>query len=149
MQIKKLTLKNWCQHESLIIDFTKDTTISGRNQAGKTNVLSALTYMSDGKNIYNNQVTTDSIMKGKEQAEVTLIFKNEDTFTKILSHESTGNKYVYNDAEMTKKKFEEKLSVTGYLNARMFIDDDVEFIFFLHIGHTCAWVSMIALCLSI
>jgi molybdopterin-binding protein len=123
MKIKGLKLINWKQHKELLINFNPDiTTISGKNKLGKTNIYSALTFISDGKDYYNSQVTSDSIMHGKKSAAVKLEFEDGDTFEKIIAVDSTENLYLFNGAEVIKKEFEKKLDETGFLNARMFIN---------------------------
>ena len=123
MKIKSLELINWYQHTNHLLDLTKMvTTISGANELGKTNLYSAFTYLSDGKDIYNSQITTSAIQQGKESASVKLTFENDDTFEKIIAHNSSDNAYLFNDANMTKKDFENKLKETGFLNARIFIN---------------------------
>ena len=123
MKIKSLELINWKQHKELLINFNPDTTIiSGKNKVGKTNIYSALTFISDGKDYYNSQVTSDSIMHGKKSAAVKLEFDNGDVFERILAVNSAENMYLFNGAELKKKDFEAKLSETGLLNARMFIN---------------------------
>ena len=123
MKIKSLELINWKQHKELLINFNPDTTIiSGKNKVGKTNIYSALTFISDGKDYYNSQITSDSIMHGKNSAAVKLEFDNGDVFERILAVNSAENMYLFNGAEFTKKEFENKLSETGFLNARIFIN---------------------------
>lgn len=123
MKIKSLELINWKQHKQLLINFNSDlTTISGKNKLGKTNVYSALTFLCDGKDYYNNQVTSDSIMTGKNSASVKLEFENKDTFEKIIALNPNENMYLFNGAELKKKDFEAKLAETGFLNARMFMN---------------------------
>jgi hypothetical protein len=123
MKLKSLELINWKQHKELLINFNPDLTIiSGKNKLGKTNIYSALTFLCDGKDYYNNQVTSDSIMSGKKSASVKLEFENKDTFEKIIALNPNENMYLFNGAELKKKDFETKLAETGFLNARMFMN---------------------------
>jgi predicted ATP-dependent endonuclease of OLD family len=123
MKIKSLELINWKQHKELLVNFnTGITVISGKNKVGKTNIYSALTFLSDGKDYYNNQVTSDSILHGKNSASVKLEFDNGDTFEKIIAINSNENMYLFNGAEIKKKDFEKHLEETGFLNARMFMN---------------------------
>jgi predicted ATP-dependent endonuclease of OLD family len=123
MKIKSLELINWKQHKELLINFNPGLTIiSGKNKLGKTNIYSALTFICDGKDYYNNQVTSDSIMSGKNSASVKLEFENKDTFEKIIALNANENMYLFNGAELKKKDFETKLAETGFLNARMFMN---------------------------
>jgi predicted ATP-dependent endonuclease of OLD family len=116
-------LINWKQHKELLINFNPGLTIiSGKNKLGKTNIYSALTFICDGKDYYNNQVTSDSIMSGKNSASVKLEFENKDTFEKIIALNANENMYLFNGAELKKKDFETKLAETGFLNARMFMN---------------------------
>ncbi|HSH51555.1 MAG TPA: AAA family ATPase [Bacteroidales bacterium] len=123
MKIKSLELINWKQHKELLVNFNAGiTVISGKNKLGKTNIYSALTFICDGKDYYNNQISSDSIMHGKNSASVKLEFENKDTFERIIALNPNENMYLFNGAELKKKDFEAKLSETGFLNARMFIN---------------------------
>ena len=80
MLIKRIELKNFRNHQSLAFDFSDHLNVlTGRNAAGKTNVVEGIYYLSLGRSFRTNE-DVDLIKKNQDQAEIkALILEGEIT----------------------------------------------------------------------
>ena len=70
MYIKKIELKNFRNHQSLSFDFSEHLNVlTGRNAAGKTNIIEGIYYLSLGRSFRTND-DVDLIKKNQERAEI-------------------------------------------------------------------------------
>ena len=83
MLIKKLTIKNFRNHQFLSLDFTdKLNAITGPNAVGKTNIAEAIYYLSLAKS-FRTEDDVELIKKNQDKAEVDAIVVEGDITRKI------------------------------------------------------------------
>ena len=83
MQIKKLTIKNFRNHQYLAFDFADHiNTLSGPNAVGKTNVVEAIYYLSMAKS-FRTEDDNEVIQKNHEQAEIDAVIVEGEISRKI------------------------------------------------------------------
>lgn len=75
--LKKLIINNLKVIESLTIEFSANTKITGRNGVGKTTIKEAITFVLYGR-INNSDRIDDSIREGQRDAKVTAVFSIND-----------------------------------------------------------------------
>lgn len=83
MQIKRIGLKNFRNHQSLTFDFSDNLNVlTGNNAVGKTNVVEAIYYLSLARSFRTNE-DEDLITKNQERAEIDAVIVEGDITRKI------------------------------------------------------------------
>ena len=125
MQISKLSLRNFRNHENLDLSFSPGaTTIIGRNGRGKTNIVEAVNYLAtlgshrvsqDApliRNGFNTALVNASVEKHNRQAQIELIINYPGT-----------NKVSLNGSQLTKAR-----DVLGLVTTVIFSPEDLELV---------------------
>ena len=83
MLIKKISLKNFRNHQSLTFDFSDHLNVlTGLNAVGKTNIVEAIYYLSLGKSFRTNE-DDELIKKNHERAEIEAVILEGEITRKI------------------------------------------------------------------
>ena len=103
MQIKKITLKNYRNHPYLSLDFSERLNVlTGRNAAGKTNIIEAIYYLSLGRSFRTNE-DTDLIKKNQDRAEIEASITEGEILRKIkIIITRTGRMVMINGKNISK-----------------------------------------------
>lgn len=125
MYISSLTLTNFRSHEYKEYTFDKNTTIiTGKNGAGKTNIIEAIAYLSSLRS-HRTNCDTDMIMFDKKYCTVLGEFDTNIGKQKIniLISDDNSKKIKYNNQDVKKSA-----EVVGRLNTVIFSPDTLEII---------------------
>ena len=109
MLIKKITLKNFRNHQFLSFDFSdRINTISGPNAIGKTNVVEAIYYLSLARS-FRTEDDNEVIMKNQDRAEIDAQIAEGDinrkikvVLTRSARHVTINGKPISNRQELFK-----------------------------------------------
>ena len=109
MLIKKITLKNFRNHQFLSFDFSdRINTISGPNAIGKTNVVEAIYYLSLARS-FRTEDDNEVIMKNQDRAEIDAQIAEGDinrkikvVLTRSARHVTINGKPILNRQELFK-----------------------------------------------
>ena len=83
MQIKKIGLKNFRNHQSLSFDFSNGLNVlTGNNAVGKTNIVEAIYYLSLARSFRTNE-DEDLIKKNQDRAEIDAVIVEGEITRKI------------------------------------------------------------------
>ena len=83
MQIKRIGLKNFRNHQSLSFDFSNGLNVlTGNNAVGKTNIVEAIYYLSLARSFRTNE-DEDLIKKNQDRAEIDAVIVEGEITRKI------------------------------------------------------------------
>ena len=125
MQILKLSLRNFRNHESLDLSFTPGTTtIIGRNGRGKTNIVEAVHYLAT---LGSHRVSQDAplIRKGQNTASIfaNVAKHNRQAEVELTINYPGANKVTLNKNQLTKPK-----DILGLVTTVIFSPEDLDLV---------------------
>ena len=103
MLVKKISLRNFRNHQSVSFDFTEHLNVLiGRNAAGKTNIIEAIYYLSLGHSFRTNE-DTELIKKNQDRAEIEASITEGELLRKIkIIITRTGRMVIINGKNIQK-----------------------------------------------
>ncbi len=140
MRINTLALHNFKNHGDLKVSFEADITcITGRNGAGKTNVLDAIYMLSTCKS-YFNSVDYQLIRHGADICALNSVFTNGQQIDLQLQIEQGKKKKLKKNAKL----YEKLIDHIGLINVIMITPDDIELV----TGHSEERRKFLDICIS-
>ncbi len=140
MRINSLALHNFKNHSDLKVNFDADITcITGRNGAGKTNVLDAVYMLSTCKS-YFNAIDYQLIRQGADICALNSVFSNGQQIDLQLQIEQGKKKKL----KKNDKLYEKLIDHIGLINVIMITPDDIELV----IGHSEVRRKFLDICIS-
>lgn len=140
MHIRQLILHQFKNHASLKLDFGEEITcITGRNGAGKTNILDAVYMLSTCKS-YFNPTDYQLVMHGAEKCFVTGIYTNgKQTDLQLAIEPGKRKRLKKND-----KYYDKLIDHIGLIRVIMITPDDIELVN----GHSDIRRKFLDICIS-
>lgn len=140
VRINHLSLYNFKNHSELKIDFKADITcITGKNGAGKTNVLDAIYILSTCKSYYN-AIDYQLIKHGETLCAINADFSNGQQYDLQMQIESGKKKKL----KKNDKFYEKLIDHIGLINAVIITPGDIELV----LGHSEDRRRFIDICIS-
>ncbi len=140
MRINHLSLYNFKNHPELKIDFKSDITcITGKNGAGKTNVLDAIYLLSTCKSYYN-AIDYQLILHGEPLCAINAEFSNGHQYDLQMQIEAGKKKKL----KRNDKYYEKLIDHIGLINAVIITPGDIDLV----LGHSEDRRRFIDICIS-